>query len=115
MINAIVGHLVGDFLLQNDWMALNKKNRSWPCVVHCALWTLAVCAFAGWWNPASAAWLFLTHFAIDRTQFIKSWMRLNNQSAFAKEPLAPWSVIVVDQVFHVLTLWVVQEFPWGLK
>jgi len=28
---AIIGHLVGDYLLQNDWMALNKKKRSLNC------------------------------------------------------------------------------------
>lgn len=28
MINALVGHLVGDYLLQNDWQALNKKKSS---------------------------------------------------------------------------------------
>lgn len=28
MIDAIVGHLVGDYLLQNDWMALNKKANA---------------------------------------------------------------------------------------
>lgn len=26
LVLAIIGHLVGDYLLQNDWMALNKKK-----------------------------------------------------------------------------------------
>jgi hypothetical protein len=63
---ALVGHMVGDYLLQNDWMAQNKKQRSFPCVVHCALWASAVSLFAGW-GPLPWLFLFLLHFAQDRT------------------------------------------------
>ena len=37
MLSAIIGHLVGDYLLQNDWMALNKKASSLHCAVHCCI------------------------------------------------------------------------------
>lgn len=37
MISALVGHLVGDYLLQNDYMALNKKKSSFHCMVHCSI------------------------------------------------------------------------------
>jgi len=30
----IYAHLIGDYLIQNDWMALNKKKNSWICLVH---------------------------------------------------------------------------------
>lgn len=49
MMGMLVGHLVGDYLLQNDWMALNKKFKNFEgrlaCGVHCFLWTLSVLAF----------------------------------------------------------------------
>jgi hypothetical protein len=32
-------------------------------------------------------------------------MRKIGQSDFAKPPLAPWSIIVVDNVWHLLTLY----------
>ena len=104
---ALIGHLVGDYLAQNDWMALNKKKRTWPCLVHCTLWTLAVCAFAGWWNPVAVAILFTTHFIQDRTQIINWWMGLIGQKQFASGICAPWSIIVVDNVWHVVTIAVV--------
>jgi hypothetical protein len=106
---AIIGHLVGDYLLQNDWMALNKKKRSWPCVVHCLLWTLAVCAFAGWWAWWVPLVLFSTHFIQDRTNVIMWWMKLpwKDQSKFVDGPCAPWSIIVVDNVWHIVILYVV--------
>ena len=34
-------------------------------------------------------------------------VKLANQEAFATGPLAPWSVIVVDQCFHLLTLYLI--------
>lgn len=106
---SIIGHLVGDYFLQNDWMANRKKSESFPCFVHCALWTLSVCCFAEWFNPLSAVWLFITHFLIDRTQFIALWMNAKGQSGF-RENLAPWSAIVVDNVWHILTLWFAWKF-----
>lgn len=104
---AIVGHLVGDYLLQNDWMALEKKRSSFRCAVHCVLWTLAVCAFAGWWQPWVVVALFAAHFAQDRTTVINWWMDAIGQRAFRIGPCAPWSAIVVDNVWHIVTLFVV--------
>ena len=106
---AILGHLVGDYLLQNDWMALNKKRRSLPCAVHCAIWTAAVCYFTGWGWVAALA-LFAMHFAQDRTEVITWWMNRMGQRAFVNGPCAPWSVIVVDNVWHLLQIWLVWRF-----
>jgi len=47
---ALVGHLVGDYLLQDDWMAKEKRTRSAVCALHAGLWTVAVCSFAGWYT-----------------------------------------------------------------
>jgi hypothetical protein len=111
LILGIVGHLVGDYLLQTDWMALNKKLRSWPCFVHCAIWTACVCIFTGWgWIPA--AFLLTCHFVQDRTQIVKWWMTLKwkSQVGFMQPPFAPWSLIVVDNVWHIVQLWVAWRF-----
>src|SRR5690606_35528566 len=82
--------------------------RAWlvgtiACLVHVTLYTLAVFAFTGW--PAWAlAVVAVTHFIQDRTSIIAWWMRFNGQSAFMQPPLAPWSFIVVDNVWHLVTL-----------
>lgn len=99
----IVGHMIGDYLLQNDWMALNKKRSSFHCAVHCLLWTAAVLACCGSANLWLAAWLFLTHFAIDRTQFVPWYMGVVGQAGF-RDRMAPWSGIAVDNTWHLLTL-----------
>lgn len=116
---AIIGHLVGDYLLQNDWMALNKKvpgpYGNFACVVHCCIWSMSVMLFSGWYHAAHlfavCAAVFLSHYAQDRTQIIRFWMtRINRQPKFVEPPMAPWSLIVVDNVWHIVTIWAVWRF-----
>lgn len=109
MISALVGHLVGDYLLQNDWMAQNKKASTLHCLVHCLIWTACVCLFAGWYQWWVITILFGTHFIQDRTQIIRQWMWLVGQESFATK-LAPWSIIIVDNVWHILTIWLLWKF-----
>lgn len=106
---AIIGHLAGDYLLQNDWMALNKKKGNLPCFVHCTLWTFSVCLFSGWHSIPISVALFISHWLQDRTQIIGWWMRLKwkDQSKFAESPTAPWSLIVVDNVWHIVSIFIV--------
>ena len=109
--NAIVGHLVGDYILQNNYLAMNKKKNSWVCFLHCYLYTLSVniCTFNVW-----PLWcyilIFLEHFVQDRT-YVIDWLMdyVLGQREF-RQNLTPWSSIVVDNVFHILFLWVIANF-----
>lgn len=117
LASAIVGHLVGDYLLQNDWLASNKKqpgrSGDLACNLHCAIWTACVCLFGGcrfpeaWWVVPV---LFLAHFAQDRTNLVCWWMRQVGQEGFALGPYAPWSVVVVDNVWHIVVIYAVCRF-----
>lgn len=105
---AIVGHLVGDYILQVDVLAAGKKKSSPICAIHCLLWTAAVMLFAwtswwAWWVPLV---LFVTHFAQDRTGFVRWWMGKVGQESFATN-LGPWSIIAVDNVMHIVVLAIV--------
>lgn len=110
LLLAIIGHLVGDYLLQNDWMALNKKQQRLPLVVHCTLWTASVTLFAGWYSPLAVLVLLYSHALQDGTDIIARWMDLISQKQFRTGPCAPWSTIVVDNVWHIVTLWAVWRF-----
>ena len=105
---ALIGHLVGDYLWQNDWMAREKKKNSLVCGFHAAWWSLAVCLFAGWpiglWFVLSVA-----HFIQDRWTLIERYMDLVGQKQFRTGPCAPWSTIVVDNVWHVVSIWAVYK------
>lgn len=108
MIEAIVGHLVGDYLLQNDYLALNKKRSSFHCTVHCLIWTACVVLFSQWplWTGVP---LFVTHFIQDRTAIITWYMDAVGQQAFRTGPCSPWSVIVVDNVWHIVVLFALSK------
>ena len=75
-----LGHLVGDYLLQNKWMAMNKAASTLKCAIHCALYTAAVTATTwphlhGWqWS----AIIFASHFPIDRWSLADKWLDLIN-------------------------------------
>lgn len=119
---AIIGHIVGDYLVQTDWMALNKKKPGiegfFACLVHACIWTMCVMWFAGWGRPfhfaESIAFLplALPHFIQDRTNIVLWWMKLRwkDQAAFATGPCSPWSIIVVDNVWHIVTIWAVWKY-----
>lgn len=154
----LVGHMVGDYVLQNDWMAANKTNphpgpkppsevpqpktgsfivdvvghtsqiianvKEWgewhdrrdvwrrghlACAIHCTLYTFAVWACSFWWMPWWGLVLcWLIHFPIDRFRLANWWMNnVSGQQAFAAR-MTPWSIIVVDNTAHLLTLFLIQ-------
>lgn len=105
----LLGHLIGDYILQNDWQAQNKTKSTWPCLVHCVLYTCAVAFCAPWLSPEALGLVFVTHFLMDRWRLAAAWMDLVGQRGF-KEHLAPWSVIVVDNTWHLATLYAVARW-----
>ena len=96
----IYAHLIGDYLLQNDWMALNKKKSSWPCLVHAAVYVVPF-LFTGLllWQIVLIG---VQHFLQDRTQFVVWLMKVKGSEKFGTGPCAPWSIIVTDNILHIL-------------
>ena len=98
----IYAHLIGDYLLQNDWMAAGKKRSSWICTIHVLTYMVPflTCGFAPW----QLATIAIQHWLQDRTNFVVWLMRATGQEAFASPPMAPWSIIVKDNILHILWL-----------
>jgi hypothetical protein len=110
----LVGHLVGDFLLQTDGMA-RYKAQSWPWMLrHVGTYLALMAVLVGIYvlNHPVPLWvvgavlLFIggTHIILDRRTFTLWWMRRIGISADLT-----WLSIVVDQVFHLLVLAVVAQ------
>lgn len=57
-------HILGDFVLQSDWMALNKSKRSIPCLVHVLIYTACFLLLTTSWKALLV--IGVTHFLIDR-------------------------------------------------
>ena len=129
----LVGHMIGDFCIQNDWMAANKANvydKNRPdclshhrkgylaCAIHCLLYTLAVFVCSFWWMPIWGLIVcFTVHWFIDRFRLAKRWVntKISGQQGFANGPLAPWSVIGVDNTWHLATLFIIGMIHFGVR
>jgi hypothetical protein len=74
----LLGHLVGDYLLQNEWMALNKTKYSWigwlSAFIHCILYTLSVCLFTWKFKLIWIIAIFISHFPIDKFGLAELYM-----------------------------------------
>jgi hypothetical protein len=76
----LLGHLVGDYFLQNNWMAMNKskhKGLGWfTCFIHCIIYTIAVCTFMLNFSPVWILIVFLSHFIIDKFGIPDKYLKL---------------------------------------
>lgn len=83
----LIFHLIGDYVMQSDWMAQNKIKAHWPAFCHAWVYSLPFAFIASW--PAYLV-ILITHFFIDR-------YRLARYVAWAKNRLGavstwhPWS------------------------
>ena len=110
-----LAHMVGDYVIQSDWMASEKTKRWWPAVAHGvsygvpfvlvtqSVWALAV--------------IVGTHILIDHYRLARHVVWFKNQfapKAFrpghtatgmgAGKPdwMAVWLLIIADNVIHML-------------
>jgi len=76
----LILHLIGDYLLQSDWMALNKTKCSKAAAAHAITYSLPFLILC----PSIEAFsvICITHFFIDR-------FRLARYIVFAKSRLGP--------------------------
>jgi hypothetical protein len=79
MFEMLLGHLTGDYLLQNQFMALNKSKNTFngwfAAIVHCILYTFAVCLFMWNFQPIWIFVVFCSHFFIDKFGFAEIYMK----------------------------------------
>jgi hypothetical protein len=96
----LVAHVVGDWLLQNDWLARNKVHVTHPAAaVHSGIHAFLLVLVFPW--PVAVA-LGLAHLAIDTRKPRLWWSRLIGQTMEGDVALhvAFW----VDQAMHLATI-----------
>lgn len=105
----LIGHLIGDYLLQTSWMANNKAKHWGALLSHCVIYTLAIVMAAIWGGvtitPIGILFIFISHILLDRRSFIVWW----NRTIMKNESLS-WLHIVTDQIFHILVLAVILHY-----
>lgn len=99
---------IGDYVLQNDYLANEKTKRFLPALIHATIYSLpflAVC-WSKWWFV-----IWITHFFIDRYRLAVYWLKLVNWNwestnfGFANDKplfMSIWLMIIVDNILHVV-------------
>lgn len=82
-VNILFGHLIGDYFLQNDWMALNKGKSSLHCAIHVTLYSLAIGVFTSF-NPFWLAFVWSSHFIVDRFALADKYLQFTNGCSLTK-------------------------------
>lgn len=113
-----LAHLLGDYVLQSDWMAQEKTTAHLPAAAHAA--TYAACFLPLTRDPRALAVIAGSHFVIDRWRLARHVIWVKNQAAprrhrypwhdnnatgyQANRPdwLAVWLMIAADNTLHLL-------------
>lgn len=120
----LMGHLVGDYMLQSKLMATTKGQANnadgwlW-CTLHCMIYSASVCVAL--WNSSLVLFclVFLSHFFIDRFSLGGAWLKMTGGRTFESailedEPKRSFSIAfscimyaVVDNTMHLLLVWAI--------
>lgn len=101
LFRLILGHCFGDFVFQNNWMALNKERKFLPVFFHCLIYTVCVCGFCMIVNPVIWALVFLSHFVLDGTKAIDVWLDIiYGRSYYATECLCEREEVEFKKYYH---------------
>lgn len=123
-ILALLGHLVGDYILQSQWMAFTKSKKGvqgiLACTIHVLIYTASVALFLKTTNLLILGLIFIPHWIIDRWSLGELWLRLIKGRTYKEiltlEPglerdfkIAFYAPVymVVDNTLHILSLWLV--------
>ena len=104
-------HFIGDYILQNHWMSIKKKQKGFEgfiaCLIHCMSYSIPF-LFIG--SLPAVAVIFATHFAIDRTNVVAWFIAVKNGITHVRNAgfhddvpkfLSVWLLIIIDNIFHV--------------
>lgn len=110
-----LAHMVGDYVIQSDWMASEKTKRWWPAIAHAATYALPFLLLTH--SLLALAVIIGTHAVIDHYRLARHVVWFKNQLApkafrpghtptgmAANKPdwMAVWLLIIADNVLHML-------------
>jgi len=125
MIKVFLGHMVADYLLQPNAMALGKSSKGWKgtlwCTLHCLIYTATIGLFCWTLNPLFLGLIFLTHWPIDRWSFASKWLKLirsrdfmadfsgNDEYRDIRIPFACLVYTAADNTMHFVLLFLIAK------
>lgn len=117
-LGILLAHLVGDYLIQSDWMANEKTKRWWPAVAHGLTYTLPY-ALITQSLPALAliagSHIVIDHYRLARhvvwaknliapSRYRYPWRECSGTGYHQDRPpwMAVWLMIIADNTIHLL-------------
>jgi hypothetical protein len=112
----LLAHAVGDYVLQSDWMAINKTRSTVAALAHALMYSLPFLLL----SPTLRGLLIiaLSHYVIDRWRLARYVCMVRNRLAPPRASrtasqdredvvdrppwITSWLVIIVDNTIHVL-------------
>lgn len=103
----LIAHLIGDYILQTHWMAVNKVKDIKIAAIHAFFYSIPF-----WFISSVPALLiiFSTHVFIDRYRLamyisrLKNWhFESNGYPEGTPDWLSTWLVIILDNTLHLIT------------
>ena len=95
LLKLLMAHGLGDYLLQNKYLAMNKGKDNYILCIHSILYTFAIGLVFG--NEISQLWywiILLTHIPVD---YIKA-------RGITPKLMGETNALILDQAIHYLTL-----------
>lgn len=102
----LAGHMLGDFIVQTDWMAANKEHVWKANIIHAVSYNLMMAALVLPFWHSWEAYVFLaistgTHALFDRRWPTRWVLNVTHSKWFATQF---WGVIATDQAIHISIL-----------
>lgn len=112
----VLSHFLGDYLIQTNWMAVEKTKRWLPAVAHGVTYTIPFALFVTR-SPLALLVIGGTHILIDHWRLAKYVVWLKNQLVPARMRFRPtdtgypadmppwmavWLMIIADNLIHVM-------------
>lgn len=118
MVGVLLAHLVGDYILQSEWMAKEKTKRWFPAWAHAVTYGLPFLFVTQ--SPAALAVIVVTHAIIDHYRLARHvvwvknfvapksywhpWSECSGTGYHKDRPpwMAVWLMIIADNTIHLL-------------
>ena len=105
----LILHGIGDYFLQTDYQALNKKKKGvsgfWACLKHCITYSLPFFLIGSW---QAVLGIFITHFIIDRTNLVAYMLAIKNN--VVKKDFNEW-----NSFYKSIKRWDISNFGFSLE
>lgn len=110
----LILHLIGDYITQSDWMAVNKTKSSLVALCHASAYSAPFLLIGAW---RAVLFIWVTHFLVDRFRlaryvvFAKNFMgwpwpkwydcKATGYPSDRPAWMAVWLMIIADNTIHL--------------